>query len=166
VDLDLPHASGVDALVEIRRQSPTTACLVLTALTDDVEMGRSVEAGAAAVVHKSIDVAHLLEAVRAVAGGASLLSAPETSRWLQALAAAREQLWHAQALNDSLSPREAEVLEQLSRGHSSQDIARTLGIAPDTVQTHIRNLLAKLGVGSRLEAVAKALRLGLVPPPR
>lgn len=165
IDLDLPGADGIDALADVRRTSPTTACIVLTALRDDVEFGRAIEAGAAAILHKATEMVHLLSAIRAVAGGASLLAPGDTARWLRALAASRDQAWTAQLLRDSLSPREIGVLALLAQGGTNRTIARALGISPETVQTHIRNLLGKLGVGSRLEAVAKAIRVGLVAPP-
>lgn len=165
IDLDLPGADGIDALVDIRRNSPTTACLVLTGLRDDVELGRAIEAGAAAVFHKSVDIVELLAAIRTIAGGASLLAPTDTARRLQALAAARDRHWYARLLRDSLSPREREVLALLAKGETNRSIAQALGISAETVQTHIRNLLGKLDVGSRLEAVAKAMRLGLVDPP-
>jgi DNA-binding NarL/FixJ family response regulator len=165
VDLDLPGPSGIDVILDIRASSPATSCLVLTGLTDDVELGRTIEAGAAAILHKSVDIADLLDTVRAVAAGATALPVEDTARRLRALAVARERGWHAQLMRERLSPREVEVLAQLAQGSSSRQVARSLEISPETVQTHIRNILAKLGVGSRLEAVATALRLRLVPPP-
>lgn len=165
VDLDLGGGSGVDALTAIREVSPSTICVVLSALTDDVEFGRAIEAGAAAVLHKSIEIPDLLDALRRVAGGAVLLPPVETSRRLRALAAARDQDWHARVLRDRLTPREWEVLERLAQGEGHAQIAAGLVISPETAQTHIRNLLGTLAVHSRLEAVVKALRLGLVAPP-
>lgn len=79
VDLDLPGGDGVDALEAVRRTSPDSACLVLTALNDDVELGRAIEAGAAAIVHKSAEMSELLDAIRAVVRGENLLD-PGTCR--------------------------------------------------------------------------------------
>lgn len=166
IDLDLPGGSGIDALADIRREEPDVRCMVLTALTDDVELGRAVEGGAAAVLHKNVEIPDLLDAIRTVAAGGTVLSAEETSRRLQALAASRDDEWYARTLADSLSPREREVLARLAEGKGNTEIAATLGVSPQTVQTHVRNLHAKLNVRSRLEAVTKALRLGLVPPPK
>lgn len=165
VDLDLPGADGIAAVHAIRRSSPGTACLVLTALRDEVELGRAVQAGAAAVLHKAVEIDELLAAIRRVASGATLLSPADTSRWLQAAVAARDRWWLGELLDRTLSPREKEVLELLAQGGTSQGIAADLQISVETVQTHVRNVLAKLDVGSRLEAVAKAIRLGLVDPP-
>lgn len=164
IDLDLPGASGVDVIAELRDRPNAPRCLVLTALRDDAELGRAVEAGAAAVVHKSVDMPQLLDVVRQVAGGATVLPAGPTSTWLRAMAAERERTWRARTLRDALTGREAEVLRLLADGCNSAAIAEHLVITQDTVQSHVRNLLGKLGVGSRLEAVALALRLGLVDP--
>lgn len=165
VDLDLPGMSGVDSMREIRRSSPGTRCLVLTALRDAVELGRAIEAGAAALVHKSVDMALLLGAIRDVAAGATLLVPESTSRFLGALSASRADEWQAELYRRSLTARELEVLAHLADGRTNRTIAAALGISPDTVQTHVRNLLGKLDVASRLEAVVLALRLGLVAPP-
>lgn len=165
IDLDLPDGSGVQAINDIHAASPETACLVLSALTDDVEFGRAIEAGAAAVLHKSIDIAELLRALRAVAGGAVVLPRLDTSRRLRALAAARNQEWEAKILRERLTAREHEILDRLTRGQGHHEIAAQLFISPETAQTHIRNLLGKLGVNSRLEAVVKGLQLRLVDSP-
>lgn len=165
VDLDLAGRSGVQALEDIRAASPGTACVVLSALQDDVEFGRAIEAGAVAALHKSVGVPQLLEVLRAVAGGATILPAEETSRRLRALARHREEHWYATVVAQQLTPREHEVLGHLAQGRGHVEIARALTISPETAQTHIRNLMGKLAVSSRLEAVVKALRLGLVDPP-
>jgi DNA-binding NarL/FixJ family response regulator len=166
VDLDLPGGSGVDAIRLIREASPTTTCMVLTALRDEVELGRAIEAGAAALVHKSVDIVVLLDAIRDVARGAVLLPPEATARFLSALSSSRADAWHAELLGNSLSPREREVLQLLADGQTNQVMAAELGISPETVQTHVRNLMGKLDVRTRLEAVTLALRLGLVEGPR
>lgn len=165
IDLDLPGGSGVDAIGALREASPQIACIVLTGLREDVELGRAIEAGAAAVLHKTVDMRQLLEVVRRVADGATVLPVEITTIALRAIARERDQGWYARVLADNLTGRELQVLEQLADGARNQDIAADLGISPDTVQTHVRNLMAKMHVGSRLEAVIKAMRYGLVPPP-
>lgn len=166
VDLDLPGGSGVDAITGIRSLSARTACVVLTGLHDDVELGRAIEAGAAAVLHKTTDMREVLDVIRRVVDGATVLPVELTTQALRALARQRDQGWRGRMLRESLTGRELQVLELLADGAGNRDIARRLDIAPDTVQTHVRNLLGKMTAASRLEAVIKALRHGVVPPPR
>lgn len=162
VDLDLPGVGGVEAIARIRAAAPAARCLVLTALRDEVELGRAIEAGAAGLVHKSVDIDVLLQAIRRVAAGGSILAPDATVRYLSALSAARSAGWRADLLREQLSNRETQVLDRLANGGTNASIADELGISPETVQTHVRNLMAKLGVESRLQAVTLALRLGLV----
>lgn len=165
VDLDLSGGSGVDAIAGIREQSPGTACVVLTGLRDDIELGRAIEAGAAAVLYKTTDMAEVLDVIRRVVDGATVLPVEITTQALRALARQRDHAWYRRVLRENLTGRELQVLELLADGAGNHDIAVRLEIAPDTAQTHVRNLLGKLAVGSRLEAVIKAIRYGLVPPP-
>lgn len=165
IDLDLPGADGVAALFAIREVRPETACVVLTALEDDAEMGRAVEAGAVAVLHKSVDIGELLMVIRQASQGASLLPAADTTRWLQARAKVRDRRWRTALLEEKLTPREREVLTLLAQGGTNQTIAEDLSISPETVQTHVRNLMAKVDERSRLALVTTAIRLGLVDPP-
>lgn len=165
VDLDLPGGDGVDVVSGLRAITGGPACLVLTGLTDDRELGRAIEAGAAAVLHKSTPMPELLDTIRIVAAGGSVLPAEETSRRLQALAADRERRWKGRLLAEQLTEREIEMLEHLVYGQSNTQIAERLGISPETVQTHIRNLMSKMAASSRLEAVSLALQHGLVDPP-
>jgi len=166
VDLDLPGGSGVDAIAAIRAQSHGTACVVLTGLHDNVELGRAIEAGAAAILHKTTDMHEVLDVIRRVVDGATVLPVDVTTKALRALARERDQGWYGRVLHESLTGRELQVLERLADGAGNQEIAVELEIAPDTVQTHVRNLLGKMAAGSRLEAVIKGMRHGLVPPPR
>ena len=165
VDLDLPGGDGV-AVVEALREGPNrAACVVLTGLTDDRELGRAIEAGAVAVLHKSTPMPELLDAIRTAAAGGSVLPAAETSRRLRALAADRERRWQGRVMAEQLTPREQEVLEHLVYGLSNADIGDRLSISTETVQTHVRNLMGKLGASSRLHAVSLGLQHGLVEPP-
>jgi DNA-binding NarL/FixJ family response regulator len=165
VDLDLPGADGIEALTDIRQASPDTACVVLTALQDDAEMGRAVEAGAAAILHKSVDIEDLLQVIRRASTGMNLLSPNDTARWLQARGRQRDQRWQTALLEQKLTRREREVLALLAHGGTNQSIARELVISPETVQTHVRNLMAKVDERSRLALVTTAIRLGIVDPP-
>lgn len=164
VDLDLPGADGVAAIQAVHEHSDAT-CMVLTALTDDAALGAAVEAGVAAVLHKSVEIPELLDAIRRVADGANLLDPTLVSRWLRHLTASRSGAWQAQVTAEALSPREHDVLRRLVQGQSVRTMAEELGISAATVETHLRNLRGKLGATSRLDAVLVALRLGLVDAP-
>ena len=165
VDLDLPGTDGIEAIDAIRRANPDTACVVLTALEDDAEMGRAVEAGAAAILHKSVDMEELLRVIRSAGTGVSLLSPNDVTRWLLARGEARDRRWRTALIEQRLTPREREVLTLLARGGTNQSIADELVISPETVQTHVRNLMAKVDERSRLALVTTAIRLGIVDPP-
>lgn len=165
VDLDLPSGSGHDAIRTVRQHHPPARFVVLTALRDRVELARAVEVGVAGLLHKSVEMPVLLDAVRQVAAGANLVPPGLAGELLAELAEVRRQGWHADAVRGSLSPREMEVLAGLAAGRSVADLAEALGISGDTVETHLKNARSKLGAGTRLEAVVEALRLGLVEPP-
>lgn len=164
VDLDLPGADGIVAIRDVHEASDAV-CMVLTGLTDDAALGAAVEAGVAAILHKSVEIPELLEAIRALHDGANLLDPTLTSRWLRHLGASRSGAWEARVTRDALSQREHDVLQRLVEGQSVRVMARDLEITEATVETHLRNLRGKLGASSRLDAVLSALRLGLVDPP-
>jgi DNA-binding NarL/FixJ family response regulator len=128
-------------------------------------MGRAVEAGAAAILHKSVDIDELLGVIRRASTGMNLLSPTDTARWLQARGRQRDQRWQSALLEQKLTRREREVLALLAHGGTNQSIARELVISPETVQTHVRNLMAKVDERSRLALVTTAIRLGIVDPP-
>lgn len=165
VDLELPEGDGVGIITALRESGTPTACVALTGLRDDRELGRAIEAGAAAVITKTAEMHEIIDSVRTVAAGGSVLPSEETSQRLRALARDRERRWRSELLAHQMTVRETEILEHLVYGQSNGDIGARLGISPDTVQTHIRNLMGKLGVSSRLEAVSVALQHGLVDPP-
>lgn len=165
VDLELPEGDGVGVVAALREDDPPTPAVVLTGLRDDRKLGLAIEAGAAAVLSKTAEMQDIIDAVRVVAAGGSVLPPVETSRRLQALAKDRDRHWRSKLLADQLTAREAEIIEHLVYGLGNADIATRLGISPETVQTHIRNLMGKLGASSRLEAVSLALQHGLVEPP-
>lgn len=165
VDLDLPGGSGTDAVSAVRAASPTTRFVILTALRDRLELARCVEVGVAALLHKSLEMPALLDALRRVAAGENLIPADLVGELLGNLGKVRESTWQARLVRESLSNREVEVLAGLAQGRSVDRIASDLYISPTTVETHLKNARAKLGVSSRLEAVVEAMRLGLVEPP-
>ena len=115
----------------------------------------ALEAGASAFIHKSRAASEVVDAIRTVAGGGTLI----TPRTIAALLNKRRSM---DAQLESLTPREKEVLRLMAEGVSSREIASKLGISYTTVRTHIRSLGAKLGVHSKLQAIVKARELALV----
>ncbi|WP_108665265.1 LuxR C-terminal-related transcriptional regulator [Euzebya rosea] len=165
VDLELPVGHGADVVAALLEADPPVPSVVLTGLRDDRELGRAIQAGARSVLQKTAEIPEIIAAVRVVASGGVVLPAAETQRRLRALDADLNRRRRAELVRDALTSREVEVLEHLVYGASTAEAAERLGISPETVQTHVRNLMGKLGAGSRLEAVSLALQYEVVDPP-
>ena len=162
IDLSLPDGEGTGLIGELREANPDFAALVLTASLDRAEHARAVEAGAAGVLHKSADVDTILDATRRVGEGETLLSESELVELLHLAGQNREEEVEARASIEQITPREREVLQALAEGLSNKEIAARLHMSVDTERTHMMNILNKLGVHSRLQALVFATRHGLV----
>ena len=155
VDFRLTDGTGVDAAVGIRQIHPETKLIFLTREDSDAARFAALESGASAFIHKSRAASEVVDAIRVVAGGGTLI----TPRTIATLLNNRRDM---DIQSESLTPREKEVLRLMAEGISSRDIASRLGISYTTVRTHIRSLGAKLGVHSKLEAILKARELALI----
>ena len=162
VDLDLPDGDGAELIRALRLANPRGMAVVLTASASRLDAARAVEAGAVGALHKSCAVAEIAAALRRLAAGEHLLSPSETVALLRLVGQRRERDRGAQAAIGRLTPREREVLRALADGLSDREIAERLHVRTETVRTHMVNLLEKLGVGSRLQALVFAVRHGLV----
>jgi DNA-binding NarL/FixJ family response regulator len=162
VDLSLPDGEGIELIEDLREANPLFAALVLTASLDKAEHARAVEAGAAGVLHKSADVDEILDATRRLATGETLLSPEELVELLRIAGQSREEEREVRASIEQLTRREREVLYALAEGLSNKQIAERLHMSVDTERTHMMNILSKLGVHSRLQALLFAARHGLV----
>jgi DNA-binding NarL/FixJ family response regulator len=162
VDLNLPDGSGADLIKELHAFRPRTKALVLSATADRKHLAGAIEAGAAGMVHKSAPMGDLVEAVRRLAAGEQLLSQQEVIEALRFLVRERESDREARLAIDGLTPREREVLRALAEGWSDKEIAQRLHVGVGTVHTHVTNILSKLEVSSRLQALVFAVRHGLV----
>jgi DNA-binding NarL/FixJ family response regulator len=162
VDLNLPDGSGTDLIRELRSSLPRATALVLSATTDQKHLASAIEAGAAGVMHKSAPMSELVEAVRRLAAGEQLLSQQEVIGALRLLVRVRESNREAQLAIDRLTPREREVLQALAEGWSDKEIATRLHVGVGTVHSHVTNILSKLEVSSRLQALVFAVRHGVV----
>jgi NarL family two-component system response regulator LiaR len=162
MDLDLPGGSGILATRRIRELSPQSKVVVLTALQDPEVIADALAAGACGYVPKTRAVEELMDVVRRAAAGELVM--PERD-----LAPVLEQLRSSQARPENdrllhrLTPRETEILRDLAAGETTTQVAKHLGISALTVQSHVKSILAKLGVHSKIEAVTLAWRLGLAP---
>ena len=162
VDLNLPDGSGTDLIRELRSSLPQATALVLSATTDQKHLASAIEAGAAGIMHKSAPMSDLVEAVRRLAAGEQLLSQQEVIGALRLLVRVRESNREAQLAIDRLTPREREVLQALAEGWSDKEIATRLHVGVGTVHSHVTNILSKLEVSSRLQALVFAVRHGVV----
>jgi RNA polymerase sigma factor (sigma-70 family) len=162
IDLDLPDGNGVDLIRQLHAASPRANAVVLTAGRRLVDLGRAVEAGAAGTLHKSLPVAEVVAALRRLVAGEHLTSPTETVELLRLAGRQRERDRVAEQAIARLTRREREVLQALAEGLSDRTIAERLNVQPETVRTHMVNLLAKLEADSRLQALVFAVRHGLV----
>jgi len=156
MDLAMPELDGIAATELIHRELPNTNVVVLTSLLEDESIFRAVRAGAVGYLLKDTSLPDLLHAIKAAVAGQAQISPKAAARLVQKVVAP-ERL-------ETLSQREAEVLQLLARGSANKEIGSHLGIAEKTVKTHVSSILGKLGVQSRMQAALHAVRVGLVPP--
>jgi len=150
VDLQLPDMSGFDLIKKIKDKSPNARIIVLSSHEGDVDIQRALEAGAQGYVAKGIVRGELLETIRSVHAGKRRLPAALAQKLAEHMA------------DEPISARELEVLSLMAAGKRNKEIASELSIAEDTVKMHVRNILSKLQVNDRTEAVTIALRRGII----
>lgn len=154
--------SGIEATRKIKEVSPSTKVVIMTAHDEDRLLVEAVEAGASGFLGKDEAAEELLSAAKSAADGEVLIDPATLTRLLAQVAREREAQRDAQNLLDDLTEREREILQLLAEGMRNDDIATKLFISPQTVQTHVRNILGKLRVHSKLEAVAFAVKHGAI----
>jgi len=153
---------GVEACALLRATRPDVRVVVLTRDDDDAQLAGAVRAGARGYLLRDTTPEELVEAVRAVAAGSSLLSPAMASRLLDEFAVALRRSEGPAEGTGSLSRRELEVLTLVAQGLNNKAIAEKLFISENTVKNHIRNIHEKLQVHSRMEAVVRAVREGVL----
>jgi NarL family two-component system response regulator LiaR len=156
MDLLMPVMDGIAATRAIRRELPETEVLALTSVLESASVVEAIRAGAIGYLLKDTQASELRKAIKAAAAGQVQLS-PQASAYL--LGAVRMP-----EMPEPLTPREMDVLRLLAQGQSNKEIARALHLVEETVKSHVRHILAKLGVQSRTQAVLAAIRLGIVSP--
>jgi NarL family two-component system response regulator LiaR len=154
--------SGIDATRRIKDASPATKVVIMTAHDDERLLVEAVEAGASGFLSKDEAAEEVLSAAKAAADGEVLIDPGTLTRLLAQVAREREEQRDAMKLLGDLTEREREILQLLAQGKRNDDIATQLFISPQTVQTHVRNILGKLRVHSKLEAVAFAVKHGAI----
>jgi DNA-binding NarL/FixJ family response regulator len=150
--------SGIAATRQIKEVSPTTKVVIMTAHDDERLLVEAVEAGASGFLGKDEPADEVLSAAKAAAEGEVLIDPSMLARILHQVTKERQEQREVLARFALLSEREQEILRHVAEGKRNDDIAGTLYISPQTVQTHVRNVLGKLEVHSKLEAVALAVR--------
>lgn len=154
MDINMPVRDGISATVDVRKVSPQTKVLLLTSIDGSREVRDGLAAGASGYLLKDTSVQALVEGVRSVHHGHSVLSDGMIRRVFAPHPVPTGAV--------ELSAREDEVLQLLCRGHSNDEIAHELFLSESTVKSHVSAIMSKLGVTSRLKAVARAYQLGLV----
>jgi DNA-binding NarL/FixJ family response regulator len=150
LDLRLPDMNGVDALLSIRAEFPEARVVMLTTFEGDVEMQRALEAGARGYLLKTMPPGEIVDAIRQVHAGKKRIPPAVAAQLAEHLS------------DEALTPREVEVLRHIAEGNRNKDIADRLFISEETVKVHVKHVMEKLGAGDRTEAVAIAIRRGII----
>jgi len=150
MDVRLPDISGIDAMIAIRKEFPEARVIMLTTSEGDVEIQRALEGGARGYMLKSMPPKDLVEAIRQVHAGKKRI--PPT------IAAHLAEHYS----DEALTAREIEVLQQIAGGNRNRDIGERLFISEETVKVHIKHIMDKLGASDRTQAVAIAVRRGII----
>ncbi len=150
IDVQMPGVGGIEATRQIKKHVPEAQVVILSSFDQDEYIYRTIQAGAKGYVLKGSELEELLEVVRAAARGESLLPAHIATKLVKRVSAAQR--------GHNLTKREYEVLGLLAKGLRNRGIAKKLNITERTVKNHVTQIIAKLGVKSRTEAVTKALK--------
>ena len=162
MDLQMPDLAGHDATREILERDPSTRVVVLTVVSDDADVVAALETGACGFLAKDTPVDDVIVAVRAAAQGGAWLSPRAAEIVLSRLRRKEKERPPELEAAIELSSRELDVLRLIARGLENSEIAKTLNISPRTAKNHVSNILAKLGLPSRVQAAVYAVRRGLV----
>jgi DNA-binding NarL/FixJ family response regulator/two-component sensor histidine kinase len=162
IDLILPDGYGWDLIKELRAANRRAQALVLTAELGRAEIARTVENGAAGVLHKTVQLEEVVEAVRRLSAGEALLPLEEVVELLRFASARKDEEHEARQAIARLTPREREILQLLAEGLDSHGIAERLYISLRTERNHMTSILAKIRAHSRLQALVFAVRHGVV----
>jgi len=163
MDVRMPRINGIEAARQINLEAPTTKILMLTVSDEDQDLFEAIKAGASGYLLKEVSVEEVADAIRAVVQGQSLISPSMASKLLTEFVALEKRVNEKhQYPSPTLTTRELEVLKLVAKGMSNREIAGELTISENTVKNHVRNILEKLHLHSRVEAVMYALRENII----
>ena len=159
MDVRMPRRGGIDACTAIKDAVPSTKIIMLTISDEEADLYDAIKAGAMGYLLKEISIEEVASAIRAVHGGQSLITPSMASKLLNEFASMIKRTDERQQVpTPRLTDREMEVLRLVAKGLNNRDIAKQLYISENTVKNHIRNILEKLQLHSRMEAVVYAVR--------
>jgi DNA-binding NarL/FixJ family response regulator len=159
MDVRMPKLSGIEATKAIAEAAPTTRIVMLTVSDEEEDLYEAIKAGAAGYLLKEISIEEVAEAIRSVVSGQSLITPSMASKLLAEFSNLSKKAEARQAVpTPQLTSRELEVLKLVAQGMSNKEIATELYISENTVKNHVRNILEKLHLHSRMEAVVYAVR--------
>ena len=162
MDVRMPRRSGIEATREIRDALPHVRVLMLTVSDEEADLYEAIKAGASGYLLKEVSTDEVPEAIRSVVAGQSRISPSMASKLLTEFAAWSRRTGPASVSGPTLTERELEVLRLVAQGMANKDIAKELFISENTVKNHVRNILEKLQIHSRMEAVMIAVRQKLI----
>jgi DNA-binding NarL/FixJ family response regulator len=162
MDNELPGMDGIEATRRVREISESTQVVIISAFPEPAMMVRAIEAGACGFIPKTQAADELVRVVRQAASGEMVLPAGDMHTVMSGLWEGQRVRSDTDRLRRLLTSREIDILHGVANGLSTSELARALHISTATVQTHVKNILLKLGVHSKLEAVTFALRRGLI----
>lgn len=163
MDIEMPGMDGVLAIRRVREAHPATRVVVLSTHDEDLVKARAVEAGAVGYVSKLTPLSDIPEVVRRAHRGDAIIEPREVTRLMRVLRHRRHQESTERQRANRLTARQIEVLRLVAEGVAGREIARRLSMSPLTVRTHVQNILTRLGVHTKPEAVALAMRQGKIP---
>ena len=159
MDVRMPRRSGIEACAGIHETVPSAKIIMLTISDEEADLYEAIKAGAMGYLLKEISIEEVATAIRAVHGGQSLISPSMASKLITEFASmSRRTDDRQQVTAPRLTDREMEVLKLVAKGMNNRDIAKQLFISENTVKNHVRNILEKLQLHSRMEAVVYAVR--------
>jgi DNA-binding NarL/FixJ family response regulator len=161
LDMRMPGLSGLDVLKELSRVDKLPPTIILTTFDDHELVLAGIKAGARGYLLKDVSLAELVNAVKTVAEGGSVVKPAVTQRLLKGLENLQTDFYSLDQ-PDPLTERETEILRLMAGGYSNKEIANSLGVAEGTVKNHVSNILSKMGVRDRTRAVLKAFELGQI----